>query len=322
MQLTSEQIHSLALGVADTLSDKDGIQLYRMKRAQAQRITDFNADFGKRAYGTAGIRLDFYTDSTFFAFSYDKAAEASSRKWYYFSLFINGKQAALIGEETATARAGAYRVELPDGKNRITLFLPNLFRARITGVELSDGASFERVTPKRRLVLHGDSITQGADSKSPALSYANRVAYALDAEIFDFAIGGAMFNMRMVDTSTDYNADAVIVAYGTNDWSKWKDAQTFSENCSKFFETLMPLHKNVPVFVILPIWRFDGDAQKPIGTLQDARAEIARIASGYENTQIIDIFDVVPHELFTDGLHPTDDGFAYYAENVLKQIQL
>ena len=131
-----------------------------------------------------------------------------------------------------------------------------------------------------------------------------------------------MFDMRMVDTSTDYNAEAVIVAYGTNDWSKWKDAQTFSENCSKFFETLMPLHKNVPVFVILPIWRFNCDAQKPIGTLQDAKAEIARIASGYKNVKIIDIYDVVPHELFTDGLHPTDDGFAYYAENVLKQIKI
>ena len=293
-----------------------------MKTAQAQRITDFNAEFGKKAYGTAGIRLDFYTDSTFFAFTYDKATAASSRKWYYFSLLINGEQVALIGEEQATACAGAYRVELPDGKNRITLFLPNLFRARITSVELSDGAVFERVNPKRRLVFHGDSITQGADSKSPALSYANRVAYALDAEIFDFAIGGAMFDMRMVDTSTDYNADAVIVAYGTNDWSKWKDAQTFSENCSEFFEQLMPLHKNVPVFVILPIWRFNGEEQKPIGTLQDAKAEIARIASGYKNVKIIDIYDVVPHELFSDGLHPTDDGFAYYAENVLKQIKL
>ena len=322
MQLTNEQIHSLALGVADTLSDKDGIELYRMKTAQAQRITDFNAEFGKKAYGTAGIRLDFYTDSKFFAFAYDKATEASSRKWYYFSLFINGKQTALIGEETATARAGAYRVELPDGKNRITLFLPNLFRARITSVELSDGAFFERVNPKRRLVFHGDSITQGYDSKSPALSYANRVAYALDAEIFDFAIGGAMFDMRMVDTSTDYNADAVIVAYGSNDWCKRQTAQAFLQNCSEFFERLMPLHKNVPVFVILPIWRFNGEEQKPIGTLQDARAEIARIASGYENTKIIDIYDVVPHELFSDGLHPTDDGFAYYAENVLKQIKL
>lgn len=322
MKLTNEQIHSLALGVAETLSDKDGIELYRMKRAQAQRVMDFNADFGKKAYATAGIRLDFYTDSKFFAFAYDKAVAASSRKWYYFSLLINGEQVALIGEEQATARLGSYRVELPDGKNRITLFLPNLFRARITSVELSDGAVFERANPERRLVFHGDSITQGYDAKAPHLSYANRIACALNAEIFDFAIGGAMFDMRMVDTSTDYNADAVVVAYGSNDWKKRQDAKTFSENCSEFFETLMPLHKDVPVFVILPIWRFDGNEQSPIGTIQDAREEIARIASGYKNTQIIDVFDVVPHELFTDGLHPTADGFAYYAQSVLKQIQL
>jgi lysophospholipase L1-like esterase len=322
MKLTNEQIHSLALGVAETLSDKDGIELYRMKKAQAQRVVDFNADFGKKAYATAGIRLDFYTDSKFFAFSYDKAVAASSRKWYYFSLLVNDEQVALIGEEQATSRLGSYRVELPDGKNRITLFLPNLFRARITSVELSDGAFFERVTPKRRLLFHGDSITQGYDSKAPHLSYANRVACALDAEIFNFAIGGAMFNMRMVDTSTDYNADAVVVAYGSNDWYKREDMQTFSKNCLEFFEKLMSLHKDVPVFVILPIWRFNFAEQRPVGAFQTARAEIARIASGYQNTQIIDMFDVVPHELFSDGLHPIDDGFAYYAQSVLKQIKI
>ena len=324
MQLNTEQIRSLALGVAQTLSTQDGIELYRMKTAQAERIMNFNSNYGKRAYCTAGIRLDFYTDSKFFTFSYDNAQSTSSRNWYYFTLFINGEETALIGEENATACAGSYRVELPGGKNRITLFFPNLFRTRITGVELSDGAFFERVTPKRRLVLHGDSITHGYDAKSAANSYANRVAYALDAEIFNFAIGGAMFNMRMVDTSTDYNADAVVVAYGTNDWNKRPTKQAFSENCSKFFEALMPLHKNVPVFVILPIWRFDCQKERPVGAFEDARAEIARIASGYENTRIIDLSKDIPQDLafFTDGLHPNDDGFALYAQGVLKQIKL
>jgi hypothetical protein len=98
--------------------------------------------------------------------------------------------------------------------------------------------------------------------------------------------------------------------------------QTFSKNCLEFFEKLMSLHKDVPVFVILPIWRFNFAEQRPVGAFQTARAEIARIASGYQNTQIIDMFDVVPHELFSDGLHPIDDGFAYYAQSVLKQIKI
>ena len=324
MKLNNEQIQSLALGVAQTLSTQDGIELYRMKTAQAERIMNFNSNFGKRAYSTAGIRLDFYTDSKFFAFAYDNAQSTSSRNWYYFTLFINGKETALIGEETATACTGTYRVELPKGKNRITLFLPNLFRARITSVELSDGAFFERITPKRRIVFHGDSITHGYDAKSAANSYANRVAYALDAEIFNFAIGGAMFNMRMVDTSTDYNADAVVVAYGSNDWNKRPTKQAFSKFCSDFFETLMSLHKNVPVFVIPPIWRFDCEKERPVGTFEDARKEIARIASGYENTRIIDLSKDIPQDLafFTDGLHPNDDCFALYAQGVLKQINL
>ncbi len=324
MKLTNEQIQSLALGVAEAISNQDGIEFYRMKTAQAERIMNFNSDFGKRAYATAGIRLDFYTDSTFFAFTYDNAKDTASRLWYYFTLFINGKETSLIGEENATVFSGAYRVDLPEGKNRITLFLPNLFRVRMKSVELSDGAFFERVVPKRRFVFHGDSITHGYDAKSAANSYANRVAYALDAEIFNFAIGGAMFDMRMVDTSSDYNADAVFVAYGTNDWNKRADTQTFSKNCSEFFETLIPLHKNVPIFVILPIWRSNCNEQRPVGAFQNARMEIARIASGYKNTQIIDLSNDIPQNLafFTDGLHPNDEGFVHYAQGVLNKIKL
>lgn len=324
MQLTNEQICSVALGAAETFLSQDGVEFYRMKTAQAERIAAFNADFGKKAYATAGIRLDFYTDSEYFAFAYDNAQSASSRLGYYFTLFVNGVETALIGEETATAFTGAYRAELPKGKNRVTLFFPNLFRARIKSVELSDGAFFERATPKRRFVFHGDSITHGYDAQSPANAYANRVAYALDAEIFNFAIGAAMLDIRMIDESDGYNADAVFVAYGTNDWAHRTDMQEFSEYCEAFFEKLTALHKTAPVCVILPIWRSDYDAQKPVGSFQEAKDELIRIAKKYENTQILDLFDDIPHELslFTDGLHPNDAGFAYYAKGVLNKIKL
>ena len=110
-----------------------------------------------KALSTAGIRFDFYTDSEFFAFSYDKATVASSRNWYYFSLFMDGKPFAEIGEEKAERFCGEYQTRLPKGNKRITLFFPNLFRARICGVELSDGARFERIAVKNRFVFYGES---------------------------------------------------------------------------------------------------------------------------------------------------------------------
>lgn len=323
MQLTNEQIRSVTLGAAE-IDFQDGFAVfYRMHRAQAERIANFNADFGKKAYATAGVRLDFYTDSEYFAFSYAVQA-ASSRTFYNLALYIDGKEYALVGENPAKNYQGEYQTRLPQGEKRVTLFLPCLFSAKLQNITLSDGASITPFLPKRRLVFHGDSITHGYDAQSPANAYANQVAYALDAEIFNFAIGGATFDIRMIDESTNFNADAVFVAYGTNDWAHRTSMQEFSANCEAFFQTLARLHKGVPVFVILPIWRANCATDSPVGSFQAAKDEIRRIANKYPNTQIMDLADDIPHELslFTDGLHPNDTGFAYYTKGVLNKIKL
>lgn len=243
MILTNEQICSVALGAAEITCSPLGVDFYRMRKAQAEAIRAFSADFGNKAYATAGIRLDFYTDSEFFAFAYDDAKAASSRKQYYFTLLVNGKEVALVGEENAAALAGEARVALPQGNNRVTLFFPNVFRARIKRVELSD-ASFEPFRPERRFVFHGDSITHGYDARSAANSYANRIATACNAEAFNFAIAAACFDPRMIDETNDHNADAVFVAYGTNDWAKKSNFAEFSSDCEAFFRKLTSLHKS------------------------------------------------------------------------------
>lgn len=323
MQLTNEQIRSVTLGATE-IEFEDGFALFhRMHRAQTERIAGFNADFGKKAYATAGVRLDFYTDSEYFAFSY-AAQAASPRNFYNLALYIDGKEYALIGENPVKNYRGEYQTRLPQGEKRVTLFLPCLFSAKLKNITLSDGASITPFVPKHRFVFHGDSITHGYDAVSPAKAYANQVAYALDAEIFNFAIGGATFDIRMIDESTNYNADAVFVAFGTNDWAGRTSMQEFSAHCEAFFQKLALLHKDVPVFVILPIWRFDCATKRPVGSFQDVKDEISRIAKEVVHAQILDLADDIPQDLslFTDGLHPNDAGFAHYTKGVLNKIKL
>lgn len=322
MKLTREQIHGIVLGAVEAVFEEDGIQFYRMPESLAQRIHQSNNDFGMKALATAGIRFDFYTDSEFFAFSYDEAKAASSRTWYYFSLLIDGKPFATIGEEKAEKRKGSYQTVLPKGNKRITLFFPNLFRARIRSVELSDGAYFKKIEVKNRFVFYGDSITQGYDAKSAANCYANRIAYARDAEIFNFGIGGAVFDRNMMDETNHYNADAVFVAYGTNDWGYREHLCVLSQHCEEFFTALSTTFRNTPVFVILPIWRVNYQEVKPMGTFEEMKECIAQIAKTYDNFHIIDLDGDIPHDLsfFSDGLHPNDEGFAYYAKGLQGQL--
>lgn len=323
MILTNEQIRSVALGAAESVCSPLGVSFYRFRIAHAEAIDGFSSDFGMKAYATAGIRLDLYTDSEFFAFAYDDVKAASSRKWYYFTLLVNGEELARVGSELTTT-TGELRVALPKGRNRVTLFFPNLSRARIKTVELSDGAKFKPFKPERRFVFHGDSITHGYDARSAANSYTNRIATACNAEIFNFAIGAACFDPRMIDETSDYKADAVFVAYGTNDWAKKGSLAEFSNDCEAFFRKLNSVHKGAPLFVILPIWRYNYQDEKPVGDFHAARKEIARIAtSSYPNARIVDLWENIPKDLalFSDGLHPNDDGFVYYANGVLKHLQ-
>lgn len=323
MKLSFEEIQSIAFGVVESKIEKDGIEFYRLSAQLSTYLGSLKPDYGVRADAQASIRLDFETDSEFFSFAYDNVQTTSSRQWYYFSLLVDGKQVALIGEENPTALCGKYETVLPKGKKRITLFFPNLFRARVQSIELSDGAYVKRVETKKRFVFYGDSITHGYDAKSAANSYVNRIAYAMDAEVFNLGIGGAVFHPRMIDEVGDYNADAVFVAYGTNDWAHRQNMEELVSYCEAFFNQLVAVFKGIPVYVILPIWRCNHQDVKQTGTFQEVKEKIAEIAKRYENTEVFDLFDDIPHELsmFSDGLHPNDDGFAYYAQGILKKLK-
>lgn len=255
MVLNEKQLRSVIFG-ASQIDCNDGIvSCYRFSKQQIERIASYSQDFAMKAKSTSSVRLDFYTDSAYLAFSYTNVQKAASRAWYYFSLYVNGERFAIFGEEQLTKTANTQRFELPAGEKRITLFFPNLFRADILSLELSNGASITPFTPKRRIIFHGDSITQGYDSKDPALSYVNRLAIAWDSEIINYGIGAATFDTRVIDEENVPKADAVFVSYGTNDWKKCPSFQDFSTNCKAFFEKIALVHPNTPVVAILPIWR-------------------------------------------------------------------
>ena len=118
MKLTTQQIKNLLFGAAECHEEDGGLQCYRYTRALMEFLRSFWDDWRVRANSTSGVMLDFYTDSDFFAFSYDKAVKSSSQPGYYFELLINGVSTALIGEETAAILKGEFSICLPQGKNR------------------------------------------------------------------------------------------------------------------------------------------------------------------------------------------------------------
>ena len=117
--------------------------------------------------------------------------------------------------------------------------------------------------------------------------------------------------------------DFITVAYGTNDWGK-TDYATFSENCPAFYAALAARHPSTPIFAFTPIPRGGEMTNTAFGHFSRAAELIRAVAASHENITVIEGEDLFPYDvsLYSDGfLHPNDEGFAIYAENLIRKIR-
>lgn len=117
--------------------------------------------------------------------------------------------------------------------------------------------------------------------------------------------------------------DYITVAYGTNDWIGIERC-TFKEKCKGFYENLINNYPESKIFAITPIWRKDMNEERVFGAFEDVEKTIRECVKGIGNITVISGFDFVPKDekYFADfRLHPNDDGFEYYAENLYNEIK-
>ena len=78
------------------------------------------------------------------------------------------------------------------------------------------------------------------------------------------------------------------------------------------------------VFVLSPIWRKSMNDEKPFGKFSVVEEVLGGICRDYDDVFLIPGIDLVPHDknLFGDlRIHPSDKGFEYYFENLMKKIE-
>lgn len=320
MDIELNKVAKLALGVTYSLVTDGALRLHRMGPEQEKAFGALAAEFMMKAQSNSGMRLEFYTDSAFVEMKCE-LAPASSRRFYSFDLDVDGMPVCShSGVIEGESQSDIVRFILPSRRVRVTIWLPCLAVAAIRSFSLSDGAKCEAVAPKKRVAFYGDSITQGYDSATARGHYVNRLAARLGFEAYNYAIGAACFHPSQVYRTAD--VDAVVIAYGTNDWKR-KSREQFIADADAFMDRIASCYKGVPVLALTPVWRNDCDtAAAGVGTFAKCAELVSESAAAHGFT-VLDCFGALPHDesFFTDGLHPREEGFAYYASAVEPELK-
>lgn len=320
MDLTLSQLRAITLGALDVWEDVDGFHFERMTSSQAAAFTRVNATFEPKCHATSGVRLDFETDSDLLAVRWHKPI-ITTRTFCFFDVLVDGVLTLHSGTSNCGSEPeGSFCFALPEGMHHVQVFLPTKVGVCLASVALSEGAKVIPHCPNKRVLIHGDSITQGYDAMCPSGCYTNMLARHYDVEILNQAVGGACYDQHVLEYVGDF--DFALVAYGSNDWTK-KTPETFGPDTEAFLKKLKAYYPTTRVFVLLPIWRADALTREvPVGDFLESRALIGRLAAEQGFT-VLDDYDLLPHDvrLFSDGrLHPNDVGFALYAQGLIKLI--
>ncbi len=322
MRLTFEEIKSLAYGALSIEKEADGIHFYRMTHSLIETYTGLHKDFKLRALSTTGIRLDFITNSkklAFFASSGNKF-EIHINGLFREIFFMNDLRNA--GKPAEIDLCGLYGEEFESC--RVTLLFPSHTVGTLEWLELDDGATFTRVEKQKKMLILGDSITQGWEAFYNSRSYANLLTDFFDADTVNQGVGGAYFHESMLEDH-GLTPDIITVAYGTNDFNRYKSLEAYRDNCRAYLEKLISLYPDCKnITVISPIWR-DGVLGRTnvAGDFCDC-LEIVKEEALSHSLNLIDGLSLVPpkNDLYSDKvLHPNDIGFFYYAHNLLKQLK-
>lgn len=321
MKLTLEQIRNITLGAVQVWEEDGRVCFCRFTREQMEMYRERNLDFYKKAHTTAGVKLCFRTDSK--TLSMKVQTEPGKRKCFSVDVCVDQKLVGAI-TDVPDRYLGDFSGEfsLGEGEKTVTVHLPWSVGAKIGQLCLDDGAYIQPVRPAKTLLMYGDSITQGYYAERNDMRYAAKLADFLEAEEHNRAIGGEVYYAELPRREGDISPDYIAVAYGTNDWGK-KNRQFFNENCPEFIKIVSEKYPQAEVFVLTPIWRKDYGDENEFGPFEDVEKTIRKSCEGLANVKVLRGFDFVPKDekyFYDQVLHPNNEGFTHYAENLCKAI--
>jgi len=251
-----------------------------------------------------------------------------------------GARLAELPQEVKTGSRQIVAVfgELPAGRKRLELYLPEKTPVRLHELKLEGGgARVPAAVPvdDRRplLVAYGSSITQGMPfSHGASRTWPVVAGRAADLRVMNLGVGGQChFDQAMARHLRDTRADCFVFCLGINVHNLGSmSARTVVEGALGFLSTVRDGHPETPICVISPIWGGFREAkswQTDVGRGIDRGATVPSLLEwrallssavqllqqrGDKNLHYVDGLKVMGEDMaasFPDDLHPNGDGY-------------
>ena len=271
-----------------------------------------------RCKAASSVCLAFKTSAKTISFDYRVAERA--REWAFVDVVVGG---VLQSSTELSIDGGNVTLQLSGNADLETrVYLPHLVCISIKNIK-SDAPLIPTEKREKSWLILGDSITQGMVAKKPSNAYPSLLSEWYECDVLNEGVGGITFDKDELDY-LGFEPDIISIALGCNDWGI--EREIFETNVREYLNKLVSLYSCRNIYIILPIWRSDGEGIAAGMTFREHSAIIAKVASEYPFIKVIDGYKLVPPmpELFGDPsgrlVHPNDEGFLRYAFALVKEI--
>lgn len=326
MKLDRQQLGDIIHNVMSYEFDAQGtLHFKRFTESQLAAYKEESEGWYVRANASAGVTFDFISDSNYIALKMD-LKEGSAQFWTSFDLHVDG----IFTDTQAFSHLEQKLLSfsLPEGEHRITLYFPWTAETLVREVHLSDGATITPVTKRAKGIVFGDSITHGSVTQYTSLSYANQVASKTNVELINQGVGGYYFGARTIDESLiSYRPDFILIAYGTNDYSRCETIEDFRNTVESYLEKLNQLFPETKKVAVLPIFRNDLNNQTREKyrsySFEDSKQVLLDIYARYDTIHVLEETGMphIPGVFVTDYLHPNELGFTFMAQTISEELK-
>lgn len=278
-----------------------------------------------RAWDTAGVTMEFEVDGgTTFSFSYE--ADSYCRRHCVFDVYEGGVLAASVREPDESPRGSVSHLVGGEGRVRVRVHLPYCARVVVGRIDIPGAVAPVAPRGPRALFL-GDSITQGMEVLHPSMSFPVVLGKSLGWDWVNQGVGGYVFDPASLGDVRALGVDHVLVAYGTNDFTRiaeGRDAMAaLGERVDAYMRRLAAEAGDARVHVLTPLYREQGQASQGERDLLDRVRSMVAAAARDAGFDVIGGPSVSPHAagFYVDGLHPNDAGAQYVAEAIARHLR-